>query len=178
MRSLPTSLAVLAVLLLLISCMGPAEGPPAAGANAFALAEENKEVVRQVFAAIDAGNLDRVGELLPAGFALRVPGQPQDFDRDFIFEAIKAFYQAFPDNTHVIEALVAEGDAVAVRLTQHATHEGEYEGVTATGEKVTIPAMHMMTIIDGQIHEWWALEDNLGLMTQIGMQLVPKRTEE
>jgi predicted ester cyclase len=178
MRQVPTPLAVLAVLFLLAGCTVPAQGPLASDAASSTISEQNKDVVRQVFAAIDAGDLERVGELLPTGFALHVLGQPEPFDRDFIFEAIKAFYQAFPDNTHVIEALVAEGNSVAVRLTQHATHGGDYEGAVATGKKVTIPAIHMMTIADGQIQEWWALEDNLGLMTQIGMRLVPAKTEQ
>jgi predicted ester cyclase len=174
MRQMPTPLAVLALLFLVVGCTGP----PASDAASSAIGEQNKDVVRQVFAAIDAGDLERVGELLPTGFVLHALGQPEPFDRDFIFEAIKGFYHAFPDNTHVIEALIAEGNSVAVRLTQHATHKGDYEGATATGKKVTIPAIHMMTIVDGQIHEWWALEDNLGLMTQIGMQLVPAKAEQ
>jgi len=33
--------------------------------------------------------------------------------------------------------------------------------------------MHMMVIADGKIKKFWALEDTLGLMTQLGMELKP-----
>jgi hypothetical protein len=35
-----------------------------------------------------------------------------------------------------------------------------------------------MMIVNGKVKEWWALEDNLGLMTQLGMELKPKETKK
>jgi len=135
--------------------------------------EANKQVVRDCFAAIDAGNLDRVQELLAPDLALSALGSTEEWDTADLMQLIQTFYAAFPDNTHVIENLVAEGDFVAVTLIQYATHEADYEGVPATGNSVTVPAMHLIQVSGGAIRNWWAVEDNLGLMLQIGMQLTP-----
>ena len=35
-----------------------------------------------------------------------------------------------------------------------------------------------MRIADGKVKEWWALEDNLGLMRQLGMELKPKENKK
>ena len=131
----------------------------------------NKELVGEFFAAIDGGDLGRVRELVSDDLALHVTGLPEPLGEAELIGAIEMFYAAFPDNTHVIEQTIAEGDVVAVRLTQYATHQGEYEGIAVTGKRVTIGAMHMMRFVDGVITEWWALEDNLGLMQQLGMEL-------
>ncbi|MCH8819010.1 MAG: ester cyclase [Acidobacteria bacterium] len=36
--------------------------------------------------------------------------------RDAVFELIRGFYSSFPDYTHGIEEMIAEGDLVAVRV--------------------------------------------------------------
>jgi predicted ester cyclase len=78
----------------------------------------------------------------------------------------------------VIEDVIADGDKVAVKLTQNGTHKAEYEGIPATGVKATLPAMHLITIVDGKIKEWFAVEDYLGLYMQLGMELKPKEGEK
>ena len=70
--------------------------------------------------------------------------------------------------------MVAEGDKFAVKLTQYGTHTDKYKGIEPTGQNVTVPATHIMMIVNGKVKEWWALEENLGLMTQLGMELKPK----
>jgi predicted ester cyclase len=43
-----------------------------------------------------------------------------------------------------------------------------YEGIEATGRQVSIGAIHILRIANGQVAEWWAAEDDLGLLRQIG----------
>ena len=139
--------------------------------------EQNKEMARNVFAAIDTGNFDRLGELFADDFALEVPGLPEPLRKDALFLLIKTHYAAFPDWIHVIENVAADGDTVAVKLTQNGTHKAEYEGIPATGVKVTLPAMHFFTIINGKAVDWFAVEDYLGLYMQLGMELKPKEMD-
>jgi predicted ester cyclase len=77
----------------------------------------------------------------------------------------------------VIEELVAEGDLVVARLSYRGTHESEFEGIPATGNTVTYSGMQFFRIVDGVIKEWWLVEDNLGFMSQLGMQLTPVESE-
>ena len=74
--------------------------------------------------------------------------------------------------------MIAEGEKVAVKLTQNGTHQAQYEGIAATGKKVTNPAIFIMTIVNGQVKDWWVIEDNLGFMKQLGMELKPIETKK
>jgi steroid delta-isomerase-like uncharacterized protein len=136
--------------------------------------EQNKQIARDVFAAIDAGNFDRLNELFAEDFALTVPGVPEPLRKDALFQIIKTYYVAFPDWTHVIEDVVADGNSVAVKLNQNGTHTTEFMGIPATGILVTKPAMHLFTVVDGKAVDWFALEDDLGFQLQLGMELRPK----
>lgn len=133
----------------------------------------NKELVRQLYAAIDAQDFDRLAELMSDDFVLHYEGIPEPLGRDATFELIREFYAAFPDYTHVVEEMIAEGDRVAVRLTYNATHQGEFEGVAPTGRRVSYAGMQVITVVDGVVKEVWALEDNLSFMSQLGMRLTP-----
>ena len=137
------------------------------------LEEQNKEIVREVISAIDDNNFDKLDELFSDDFSLKVPGLEIPLKKDDVFQAIKTHYASFPDWTHNIEDMIAEGDKVVVKIMQIGTHKEQYEGISATGKKITNPALHIMTIVDGQVKDWWGIEDNLGMMQQLGMELKP-----
>lgn len=102
---------------------------------------------------------------------------PQPFDREATFELMKEFYTAFPDFTHVVEEMVAEGDRVAVTLRFEGTHQGEFMEIPATGKKISYAGVQILRIVDGVCTENWALDDNLSFMTQLGMQLAPAQSD-
>jgi steroid delta-isomerase-like uncharacterized protein len=135
--------------------------------------EQNKEIVHDFFKAIDEGNVEKIMELIAFDFNLTAPGLNEQFGRVKLVHHRKAFYASFPDTSHMIDELIAESDKVAVKLHINATHEADYEGIPATGKKVTQYGMHIMRIVDGEIKEMWALEDTLGLMQQLGYELKP-----
>jgi steroid delta-isomerase-like uncharacterized protein len=139
--------------------------------------EQNKQIARELFAAIDAGDFDKLNGLFADSFAVDAPCLPEPLRKDMLFQTIKTHYAAFPDWIHVIEDVIAEGDKVAVKLTQNGTHEAEYEGIPATGIQATSPAMHLITVVDGKIEKWFAVEDALGMYMQLGMELKPKEDE-
>lgn len=76
---------------------------------------------------------------------------------------------AFPEFDVTIDELIAEGDKVAYQWTAKGTHEGEFMGVPPTGNEVTITGSDIVRIEDGKIAETWHVEDNLGLMQQLGL---------
>jgi steroid delta-isomerase-like uncharacterized protein len=138
----------------------------------------NKQLVRKAFAAIDAHDFDQLRELWAEDMICHMAGVPDPMDRDTTIEFIKSFYVIFPDFTHELHDVLAEGNRVVVRLTNHATHENEYEGLAPTGKRIEYASVHMVTIEAGVIEEWWLLEDNLGFMTQLGMELAPAGVRE
>ena len=139
---------------------------------------QNKEIVREFFSAIDGNKFDRLNELFSNDFSLKAPGVDTPWKKEDVFQAIKSHYASFPDWTHNIEDMIAEGEKIAVKLTQIGTHQAQYEGIAATGKKVTNPSISIMTIVNGQIKDWWIIEDNLGFMKQLGMDLKPIETKK
>jgi len=140
--------------------------------------EQNKEIVREVFNSIDSGDLNKPGNLLSDDFALYSPGSTQPWQKEALYKARNTHFAAFPDWIHKIEIMVAEGDKVVVKLTQYGTHKAMSKGIEPNNKYVTVSAKQIMRIVNGKVKEWWAQEDNLGLMTQLGMELKPKENKK
>ena len=75
---------------------------------------------------------------------------------------------AFPDFHNQVDELVAEGDAVAARLTYSGTHEGELFGVAPTHQRVEYGGIAFFRIFEGQITSGLVYGDTMSLMGQIG----------
>ena len=92
-------------------------------------------------------------------------------------QVYSAFLSAFHDSQLEVEELIAEGDRVMTRVTMHAIHKGEFEGIPPTGSEITIHAFTVFRLVDGKIAEEWEIVDELGLMEQLGMELGPGEPE-
>lgn len=158
--------AAAAVFLLVCACQAPA---PEMTVDL----EANKEVVRNLYAAIDAQDYDRIRALISEDASGGLVGTTEMMPRSVAIEMMQMFYAAFPDYTHQVDGLVAEGDWVAARVTYHATHQSDFMEIPATGNAVTYGGVNFLRVVDGQVHEFWMLEHELSLMQQLGMQLVP-----
>jgi predicted ester cyclase len=85
------------------------------------------------------------------------------------------FHSAFPDWREEIVELVAEGDAVAGRFRCSGTHLGEFLGEAPTGKRMEVEEVFFLRAEDGRFADFWALEDGLGRMRQLG--LLPSGSE-
>ena len=121
-------------------------------------AEENKVLVRRDQEELwtHTGNLDAAEELFVPEYAEAAKQEAADLR------------QGFPDVVSTIEDLIAEGDKVVARWRAQATHQGEYMGIPPTGNRVEFTGISMYRIEAGKIAESWNVEDDLGLMRQIG----------
>jgi predicted ester cyclase len=76
----------------------------------------------------------------------------------------------FPDLHMTIEAIVAEGDTVAVRVVSVGTNLGSLNGAgPPTGRRFTARQCHWYRIDDGKLVEHWAIRDDLSAMLQLGI---------
>jgi len=80
-----------------------------------------------------------------------------------------AFFAAFPDMRIVVEQTVGEGDLVCTRGYFEGTHDGDFMGVPATGNKVNVKYMDIWRLVDGKAVENWVRLDMLGMMQQLGV---------
>ena len=127
--------------------------------------EQNKELLRNLFEELDKGNTEIIKEL----YGSTTPLSPEE-----AIEMTKMFYNAFPDLTHTIDRLVAEGDMVAGQYTFRGTHKGKFSGIPPTDNKVEVTVIGIWSFADGKLAEYWTNIDMLGLMQQLGMELKPK----
>ena len=84
------------------------------------------------------------------------------------------FRSAFPDWQEETVELVAEGDTVAGRFKCAGTHRGEFLGEAPTGKRMEVEEVFFLRAEDGKFVDFWALEDSLGRMRQLG--LLPSRS--
>jgi predicted ester cyclase len=122
------------------------------------VSEQNKAMVRRLVEAINAGAEEvAVEELFAPRAARRVKRLFADFRR------------AFPDWQEEIVQLVAEGDAVAGRFRCSGTHRGEFLGEAPTQKRMDVEEVFFLRAEDGKFVDFWALEDSMGRMRQLGL---------
>ena len=78
------------------------------------------------------------------------------------------FRNGFPDMRVAEEDYLAEGDKVVGRFMAQGTHQGEFMGVPATGNAISIAGINIFRVAEGKIVEHWVQYDAMGLMQQIG----------
>ena len=128
------------------------------------MSEENKAMVKRMVEAINAGEEDAaVDELFAPRAARRVK------------RLFAEFRSAFPDWQEETVELVAEGDTVAGRFKCSGTHRGEFLGEAPTGKRMEVEEVFFFRAEDGKFVDFWALEDSMGRMRQLGLIPTPKR---
>ncbi len=139
-------------------------------------AEENKQLVRSYYERFQEGEFDALEEVLADDYTLHgVPGAEgeQLTGREAVEGYLRELSEAFPDMTAAIDEMIAEGETVAYRATITGTHEGEFMGISPTGEEVTVDGEGFFRVEDGKLAEAWPLMDTFGMMQQLGVIEAP-----
>lgn len=131
--------------------------------------EENKRIVRRIREEVEQQrNLDAIDEIFAEDVVTHTPvGEFRG--PDAIREMYESDSEAFADSTETIHSVVAEGDTVAMRLTESGTHNGPFMGIEPTGRPFEIETMSFFRLEDGRIAEWWVQPDMLGFVQQLGV---------
>ena len=137
--------------------------------------EQNKDIVRKFLEELDRGNIENVMELFAPNFLWYTPSNsPTPMSKEETYEFLKMIYEAFPKWQHKMEEIIAVGDKVIARAIDYTTHEGEFQGIPATGNKVEFGVIVIYSIDKGKIVEMREEGDMLGFFQQLGMELKPK----
>ncbi len=140
--------------------------------------EQNKELIRNLYEHWHSRNIDALTEMHAPNAKYNHPSAgatPVPFEK--ALEGIQMYWQAFPDLTLTVEDIIAEGDKVVVRFIGRGTHQGDLGGIPATGLKTEAGAIEIFHIEGGKIVKVWEISDTLGIMRQLGMELMPKEKE-
>ena len=70
-----------------------------------------------------------------------------------------------------VEAMVAEGDSVAVRFTERGTFSSPFRGIPPTDKSYEVIAMDWFVLRDEKITQRWGARDSTAIFRQMGIPL-------
>ena len=117
--------------------------------------------------------MDDFAEAIGSNFIANVLGTTT-LDWEGFKQFGNAFFSAFPDGRHVFEYVVADEENVVTIGTYQGSHKGEMQGISPTNAKLKLPVMHLDRVVNGKIVEHPGLANEVDLMQQLGVALVPK----
>jgi predicted ester cyclase len=145
------------------------------------MSEANKELLRRHFeeifnrknlAVCDETMAEDFVEHAAAPFAGSAPGRVRG--PQAMRASVEWLQAQFPDLHMTIEAVISDGDAVAVRILSEGTSLGALNGVVPpTGKRFIARQSHWFRVVDGKLVEHWATRDDLTAMLQLGVLRPP-----
>lgn len=83
-------------------------------------------------------------------------------------EFFGAFLTGFSDIKFVVDEIFGVDDRLVKRWTFSGTHTGEFSGIPATGERITVKGVSIARIENDKIVEELDYMDDLGFLQQLG----------
>jgi predicted SnoaL-like aldol condensation-catalyzing enzyme len=128
--------------------------------------EENKEIVRQFFNAIESKKfIDVFDKIVATDYNDHLPGQKPG--REVLKQYFTGLHSAFENLKLPIMFMIAEGDKVAVYNSVQGIHKADYGPFLAKGNPVDVNAFQLYRIENGQLSEHWEVADFATLIQQI-----------
>ncbi len=144
-----------------------------------AVEEQNKELVKTAWEAYRKGDFEAFREFLAPEYVYYSPSNSsKPITSGEVIEQAKMIRAALPDITISLEEIIAEGDRVISRYIMRGTHQGEFAGIPATGNKIECSGIMITRIENGKDVEDRDDYDALGFMQQLGMELKPKEEKK
>jgi steroid delta-isomerase-like uncharacterized protein len=84
-----------------------------------------------------------------------------------LLDRTRAFFDAFPDVSVSLDAVIVDDDLVAFRWTATGTHQGQFLDIAPTNAEVTWTGINIVRVECGMIAESWNETDSFGLMQQL-----------
>lgn len=130
----------------------------------------NKDVIKRFSEeVVNGGNFDVLEELVADDVEFDNEIAKMPAGRDGVKTLFTDLRSGFSNVACSINSLVEEDDMVAESFTFTGEHTGTFHGIKATGRKVSMSGMAMFRIRDGIIVSRVGLEDQAGLMRQLGV---------
>jgi predicted ester cyclase len=80
------------------------------------------------------------------------------------------FAASFSETTQIeAHEVISNGDKIVVRWSGMGRHTGEFMGIPATGQRITIKGIDIFRLAEGKIADLWQEMDMLGILQQISL---------
>ena len=134
------------------------------------MSEQNKMRMRRAINEVWNGeNFTAVNELVTSDVVLHL-SRPGDeiHGREGVSQFYAELHAAFPDIHFTIEDQLSAGDKVVTRWTCRGTHKGEFQGMSPTGNQITMTGIDIDRFANGKVVECWPVMDELSMLQQLG----------
>jgi steroid delta-isomerase-like uncharacterized protein len=130
--------------------------------------EANAALVLESIEAFNAGDMAKLLAVAAPDILIHYAEMPEPLQgRETWQQGYELVKRAFPDLKIHVDDLVAAGDKVALRLTLSGTHQGEFQGIPATGRTISYVSHEFYRVADGLVAEEWICSDMASLFSQL-----------
>jgi steroid delta-isomerase-like uncharacterized protein len=138
-------------------------------------AAANKQLVRRFITEVfNTGKLDTLSEFVADQIIDHNADPAHSAGIDGYRQHLLAVRTTFPDFQLTIEAQIAEDDLVVTQVTGRGTHQGAWLNIRPRGTPVVVTGINIDRLADGKIVEHWGEANTVGMLTQLGVRLVPE----
>jgi len=130
-----------------------------------------EEVLRAIYEAVNTGDLALLDMVVAPDYLEHSEGSQ---GVEPFRQQITVFRAAFPDLHVTIDELLIDGDRFASRTTVTGTHTGDLMGMPATGRRISVEAVDIGRIENGQAKERWGGLNMYSMLTQLGVIPAPQ----
>jgi steroid delta-isomerase-like uncharacterized protein len=116
-----------------------------------------------------------ITDIVAEDFVEQIPFPGQGPGRAGLADVLAGLFAGFPDLHWTIRDTVAEDDRVAAYSTWTGTHRGDFMGIPATGNPVSVDAWTIDRYQNGKMTESRLIMDVAGLLTQLGVLPAPRQ---
>lgn len=130
---------------------------------------DHNNSIQRLYDLINAGDIDAFSQQLADDFVEHdeLPGLPPT--KEGVIQYFRVMLAAFPDMRMDLQDSFASGDKAVARLRVSGTHMGEFMGIPATGNPVSVNLIDITRFgDDGLAREHWGVADLLAMMQQLG----------
>lgn len=151
---------------------GASQGATPEAACARTTPEQNEDLVRRWYAALDEGSADDVAALTSPDLVYHAPSPDLPPQTDGAGTWADKRQQDYPDLTATVEHVFATEDMAAAYTRYAGTQSGDAEdaqGVPVTGQSVEWVGMAHFRFECGRIAEVWSIADDLGRLRRLNV---------
>ena len=127
----------------------------------------NRDVVKKYHEVWSNGQVNELNKILAPDFVCHFIDGIEWKGIEGANSSITSHRKSFPDWNEEIVDMIIEGDKVVTRFKSTGTQLGAFNGIDATGKKVTIYETAIYRIANDKIAEQWGFPDALSLNNQL-----------
>lgn len=120
---------------------------------------------------LNRGRYEILPELIHSNYRYYGPDGGEIQGQEGLRHLIAEFRQGFSDLTTHITGEIEQGQRIALTITLSGTHDGDFDGIAPTGQRLELPVAVITRFVDNLIIEDREYYDSTTLLAQLSVDL-------